>query len=115
MHAQSDFLMGAGFVGLSVRALDEYTTPMDESDPIGGATMATCDTCGNEYDKTFTLTRQNVTGTYDSFECAIHAMAPECAHCRCKILGHGVEAEGVMYCCAHCARKAGHSELADRA
>lgn len=39
-------------------------------------------------------------GTYDSFECAVDAMAPECAHCHCRILGHGVEANGVMFCCA---------------
>lgn len=36
--------------------------------------MAICDTCGNDYDKTFTITRGERTGTYDSFECAIHAM-----------------------------------------
>ena len=40
--------------------------------------MATCDTCGNDYDKTFTLTRGDVSGTFDSFECAIHALAPTC-------------------------------------
>ena len=51
--------------------------------------------------------------TFDSFECAIHAMAPTCAHCGCKIVGHGVEATGAVYCCAHCA---GHkSGLKDRA
>lgn len=77
--------------------------------------MATCDTCGNDYDKTFTLTRGEVAGTFDSFECAISAMAPQCAHCGCRILGHGVEAVDSIYCCAHCARQAGHSELSDRA
>lgn len=82
--------------------------------------MATCDTCGNEYDKTFTITQftttqGNTTGTYDSFECAIHALAPECAHCHCRILGHGVEANGTMYCCAHCARQSGRDDLSDRA
>ena len=41
--------------------------------------------------------------TFDSFECAIHAMAPHCAHCGCTILGHGVEGGGAMHCCAHCA------------
>ena len=43
--------------------------------------MATCEVCGNEYDKTFEITRGDETGTFDSFECAIHAMAPTCAHC----------------------------------
>lgn len=77
--------------------------------------MATCDTCGNDYDKTFTITRGDQTGTFDSFECAAHAMAPQCAHCGCRILGHGVEAGGSIYCCAHCARHSGEPELVDRA
>lgn len=76
--------------------------------------MAACDTCGNEYDKTFTVTRGSESGTFDSFECAIHAMAPACGHCGCRILGHGVEAEGSMYCCANCARETGHSGVTDR-
>lgn len=76
--------------------------------------MAACDTCGNEYDKTFTVTRGSESGTFDSFECAIHAMAPACGHCGCRILGHGVEADGNMYCCAHCARKTGHAGVTDR-
>lgn len=77
--------------------------------------MATCDTCGNEYDKTFTITRGSQTGTFDSFECAIHAMAPTCAHCSCRIIGHGVEASERIYCCANCARMSGEHEVADRA
>lgn len=77
--------------------------------------MATCDTCGNDYDKTFTINRGDRSGTFDSFECAIHAMAPTCAHCRCLILGHGNEAGGDIYCCAHCARQSGQTGVADRA
>ncbi|GAA4419412.1 hypothetical protein GCM10023169_10050 [Georgenia halophila] len=76
--------------------------------------MATCDTCGNEYDKTFTITRGTESGTFDSFECAVHAMAPTCEHCGCRILGHGVEADGAIYCCANCARESGAPELIDR-
>lgn len=77
--------------------------------------MAICDTCGNDYDKAFTLTQGDRTGTFDSFECAAHAMAPTCAHCECRILGHGVEADGVIYCCAHCAGHQGAHGVADRA
>src|SRR5437588_11447401 len=29
---------------------------------------------------------------FDSFECAIAALAPTCKHCDCRIIGHGVEA-----------------------
>ena len=77
--------------------------------------MAKCDVCGNDYDKAFRITMGSRTGTFDSFECAIHAFAPTCAHCRCKIIGHGIEANGQMYCCASCARHAGVSAVADRA
>lgn len=76
--------------------------------------MATCDTCGNDYDKSFTLIRGDERGTFDSFECAAHAMAPRCGHCGCTILGHGVETEGAIFCCASCARHVGEHGLVDR-
>lgn len=76
--------------------------------------MAACDTCGNDYDKAFTLTQGDRTGVFDSFECAAQAMAPECGHCGCRILGHGVEAGAQIFCCAHCARRAGADGVADR-
>jgi hypothetical protein len=41
-------------------------------------------------------------------------VAPECEHCGCKIVGHGVEAGGKIFCCAHCARESGESKLRDR-
>ena len=53
--------------------------------------------------------------TFDSFECAIHKLAPVCEHCGCKIIGHGMEAEGTFFCCAHCAREAGVTAVADHA
>ena len=77
--------------------------------------MARCDLCGNDYDKAFTMTREGETRTFDTFECAIAMMAPQCSHCRCKIIGHGVESSGKFYCCAHCAKVAGVSGVRDRA
>jgi hypothetical protein len=77
--------------------------------------MARCEVCGNDYDKAFTVTAAGRTGTFDSFECAIHAMAPQCAHCGCKIIGHGHEQGGTFHCCANCARQAGARQLRDRA
>jgi hypothetical protein len=77
--------------------------------------MARCEVCGNEYDKAFHVTMPDGDRhTFDSFECAIHAIAPECAHCSCKIIGHGVEADGALFCCAHCADQSGVAELRDR-
>jgi hypothetical protein len=77
--------------------------------------MATCEVCGNDYDKAFQVIKEGREHTFDSFECAIHALAPRCAHCDCRIVGHGVEAGGTLYCCAHCARESGAEELRDRA
>ncbi|MGQ0741684.1 MAG: hypothetical protein ACT4OG_05240 [Alphaproteobacteria bacterium] len=74
-----------------------------------------CDVCGNDYDKTIQVTRAGKTLTFDSFECAIQALAPVCPHCGCRIVGHGVEAQDEIFCCAHCAKKSGHPELRDRA
>ena len=45
---------------------------------------------------------------------AIHRLAPACEHCGCKVLGHGVEAGGHVYCCANCARHSGINEMVDR-
>lgn len=77
--------------------------------------MAYCETCGNDYDKTFEVVMEGRTHVFDSFECAIHALAPECEHCGCRILGHGVESDGAMFCCAHCAQESGRKGLRDRA
>src|SRR5688572_19240783 len=70
----------------------------------GRGTMAQCATCGNDYDKTFEIRMNGKSYTFDSFECAIQALAPQCSHCGCRILGHGVEGNEAYYCCAHCAR-----------
>ena len=76
--------------------------------------MAVCAVCGNDYDKAFEVVLGGESRTFDSFECAIHALAPTCAHCGCRIIGHGVESDGRMFCCAHCAEQEGVSGLQDR-
>lgn len=77
--------------------------------------MNQCEVCGNEYDKNLEIVVNGISHYYDSFECAIHALAPVCAHCECKIIGHGIEAGGNFYCCAHCASKEGVIGVHDRA
>jgi hypothetical protein len=77
--------------------------------------MAVCEVCGNDYDKAFEVSRGGETHTFDSFECAIQALAPRCDHCDCRVIGHGVEANGSIYCCAHCAAEEGAAGLTDRA
>ena len=77
--------------------------------------MGTCVLCGNDYDKSFEVELSDgERHTFDSFECAIQRLAPTCAHCGCRIVGHGTEAGGKMYCCAHCARHEGESRIKDR-
>ncbi len=77
--------------------------------------MAICDQCGNDYDKTFTVMKDGQEFTFDCFECAIEELAPACAHCGCRVIGHGVEEDGAIYCCAHCAKHEGATQLQDRA
>lgn len=74
-----------------------------------------CSLCGNVYDKAFVVVLDDNRYVFDSFECAIQLLAPTCAHCTCRIIGHGLEADGVMYCCAHCAEQKGEERLRDRA
>lgn len=76
--------------------------------------MAKCDVCGNDYDKAFKVDGPRGRGTFDSFECAIHKLAPKCEHCGCMVIGHGIEAGGKIYCCANCARMAGATAARDR-
>jgi hypothetical protein len=77
--------------------------------------MAQCEVCGNDYDKPLSVTLSGGKAhTFDSLECAVHALAPSCMHCGCRILGHGIEAHGKTYCCAHCARQSGEKSVRDR-
>lgn len=76
--------------------------------------MPACEVCGNEYDKSFDVTIEGSTHTFDSFECAIHALAPTCEHCGCRVIGHGVESDSRIFCCAHCAGQEGIAGLQDR-
>ena len=76
--------------------------------------MARCELRGNDYDKSFQVMVGGKSHTFDSFECAIHTLAPTWAHCHCRIVGHGMEANGKFYCCAHCASTDGAKGMRDR-
>jgi hypothetical protein len=110
--------------GVTTRAARLGSLPPSDGDrmcALGGADvavrlrMANCETCGNEYDKYFTVTMRGRAHVFDSFECAIQALAPRCDHCRCTVVGHGVEVGGKIFCCAHCARERGETVVTDRA
>lgn len=76
--------------------------------------MAVCESCGNDYDKAFQVTMNGKTHTFDSFECAIQALAPRCGACGVPIVGHGLESAGAFFCCHHCAERKGVEGLKDR-
>lgn len=76
--------------------------------------MSVCSVCGNDYDKMLEVDYQGKKYYYDSFECAIHQLAPRCVHCGISVIGHGVEVEGGVYCSAHCARCSGKAGVVDR-
>jgi hypothetical protein len=76
--------------------------------------MATCNVCGNDYDRPLIVRLDGREYVFDSLECAAHRLAPTCRHCGCRIMGHGMQAGDRIYCCAHCARVAGVEGLDDR-
>jgi len=75
--------------------------------------LMNCEVCGNAYDKAFQVVAAGATHVFDSFECAIEAMAPRCAQCGCRVIGHGVEGGAKTYCSAHCAHRAGFAQAKD--
>ncbi len=77
--------------------------------------MERCVVCGNPYEKTFrVMLADGSSYVFDSFECAIQALAPRCDHCACRIIGHGVDRGAAIFCCDHCARAAS-SDAVDEA
>ncbi|NCT66206.1 MAG: hypothetical protein GXC76_01035 [Rhodanobacteraceae bacterium] len=75
--------------------------------------MPVCEVCGNNYQDSFAVVMRGTHHVFDSFECAIHALAPHCAACDCRVIGHGVQHEERIYCSAQCARRAGVGGLVD--
>ena len=75
--------------------------------------MTVCEQCGNDYEKSFVVTMNGESHTFDCFECAIAGLAPTCRNCGIKIIGHGVEAIDHMYCSAHCAHADGVTDAVD--
>ena len=75
--------------------------------------MAVCEVCGNDYASAFEVRMDGRTHVFDSFECAIHRLAPTCRHCDCRVIGHGVQAGDMVFCCASCAESAGARGLRD--
>jgi len=78
--------------------------------------MGLCIVCGNESPRSFDVMYNGGILTFDTFQCAIHRLAPACGRCDCLILGHAVEGEdGVAYCCASCLQRAQGQEVPEAA
>jgi hypothetical protein len=75
--------------------------------------MARCEVCGNDYYLSFEVLTAGSRHVFDSFECAIHKLAPVCAHCGCRIIGHGIEAKDNIFCCAYCSERSGQHGAVD--
>lgn len=65
-----------------------------------------CENCGNDYEKAFYVSMNGKEHCFDSFECAINRLAPQCAHCGTTVIGHGLEKDEQIYCCSHCVKAA---------
>jgi hypothetical protein len=101
---------------IAIGSADGSTVQPEASAPAPGSQATDrCEHCGNRYDKTFSVVMDGKAHVFDSFECAIHALAPRCLHCQCTVIGHGVEAQGQIFCCVHCAESLGVAGLVDRA
>jgi hypothetical protein len=99
---------------------DDGGTPGELGSPPSGHghPMAACEVCGNDYRLAFEVHAAGAVHVFDSFECAVHLLAPVCEQCGVKVVGHGVEADGVFFCSAHCGRRSGRrggDELVDAA
>jgi hypothetical protein len=75
--------------------------------------MAPCEVCGNNYYLCFEVVTAGNRHVFDCFECAIHKLAPVCASCGCRVIGHGVEAMENIFCSAHCAKVQGITGIRD--
>ena len=75
--------------------------------------MTICNTCGNDYEKTLRIIKEGQAYDFDSFECAIHALAPKCENCGCRVIGHGVQTDKDIFCSVHCASSVGVTGLTD--
>jgi hypothetical protein len=106
-------MMPAGFATESPSQAKQ--TPPRTFSHANEVCMPTCEVCQSDYDKAFEVVVGGERHTFDSFECAIHALAPVCPQCNCRIVSHGVEADGKIFCCVHCARASGTTQLKDRA
>ena len=69
--------------------------------------MASCEVCGNEYDRTMEIIVGGERHVFDSFECAIHAIAPRWSTVSAASSATASSPAMPLYCGAHCAHESG--------
>ncbi len=75
--------------------------------------MSYCAVCGGESDRVFSIaTAAGHVYTFDTFECAIDRLAPRCACCGIRIIGHGIAKQKSIFCGSHCAQYLGIDNFA---
>lgn len=74
--------------------------------------MGRCVVCGHETPLSFTVsTGDGHSLVFDSFECAIDRLAPRCASCGIRIIGHVTVSDGSLFCGVHCSQLQGINSL----
>jgi hypothetical protein len=63
-----------------------------------------CEVCGKN-SECFEVYLGSVKHIFDSFECAMSAMLPTCAYCRCQIIGEVIQLGNAIFCSYGCANE----------
>ncbi len=64
---------------------------------------AVCEVCGNVGCDCFEVQVGGEKHIFDSFECALDVLTPQCAHCGTPFVGQGVHFGDTLYCSHECA------------
>ena len=67
---------------------------------------AVCEVCGNTGCQCFEVQIGGERHIFDSFECALDVLTPQCTHCGTPFVGQGVHVDDAVYCSYECANAA---------
>ncbi|MFE7704663.1 hypothetical protein ACFU6I_02410 [Streptomyces sp. NPDC057486] len=59
----------------------------------------------DDYDMAFEVAAEGAVHVFDSPECTARRLSPVCTNRRSHPPGHGLQAEGQFFRCAHCAHR----------
>ena len=67
---------------------------------------AICEVCGNTGCQCFEVQIGGERHIFDSFECALNVLTPQCTYCGTPFVGEGVRVGNTVYCSYDCGRAA---------